>query len=134
MSNKRNSNFYVFLGKQLLKEHGGIQIHALGNAVYVAANSAENLVRNEYAVFKKIETTTIDHKTSDGQGPSKKAKLIIILEKHEDFDKNYENFEKVRAEQAATKELLKKEEKEKEESNAASKEKEERIAETEGSV
>jgi DNA-binding protein len=45
VSNKRNQNFYVFLGKQLLKEHGKIEFHALGNAVSIAVTSAENLVR-----------------------------------------------------------------------------------------
>ena len=45
VSNKRNQNFYVFLGKQLLKEHAKIEFHALGNAVSIAVTSAENLVR-----------------------------------------------------------------------------------------
>jgi DNA-binding protein len=45
VSNKRNQNFYVFLGKQLLKEHDWIEFQALGNAVSTAVMSAENLVR-----------------------------------------------------------------------------------------
>lgn len=45
VSNKRNQNFYVFLGKQLLKEHEFIEFQALGNAVSTAVMSAENLVR-----------------------------------------------------------------------------------------
>lgn len=45
VSNKRNQNFYVFLGKQLLKEHAWIEFHALGNAVSTAVMTAENLVR-----------------------------------------------------------------------------------------
>jgi DNA-binding protein len=56
VSNKRNQNFYVFLGKQLLKEHDWIEFQALGNAVSTAVMSAENLVRNQYAVFKEIKT------------------------------------------------------------------------------
>lgn len=31
-------------------------------------------------------------------GQAKKAKLFIRLEKHADFQKNYDNFEKIRAE------------------------------------
>lgn len=45
VSNKRNQNFYVFLSKQLLKEHEWIEFQALGNAVSTAVMSAENLVR-----------------------------------------------------------------------------------------
>lgn len=35
-------------------------------------------------------------------GQAKKAKLFIRLEKHADFEKNYENFEKIRAENEKT--------------------------------
>ena len=45
VSNKRNSKFYVYLGKQLLREHGSIELHALGNAVSTSVQAAENLVR-----------------------------------------------------------------------------------------
>ena len=52
--------------------------------------------RNEYAQFKEIKTQTITmERERDGQ--AKKAKLFIRLEKHADFEKNYENFEKIRA-------------------------------------
>ena len=55
------------------------------------------LYRNEYAQFKEIKTQTITmERERDGQ--AKKAKLFIRLEKHADFEKNYENFEKIRAE------------------------------------
>jgi len=45
VSNKKNSNFYVFLGKKYLEEHDTIELHALGNAVSTAVIAAENLVR-----------------------------------------------------------------------------------------
>ena len=45
VSTKRNSNFYVFLGKQILKDHETIELHALGNAVSASVMAAENLVR-----------------------------------------------------------------------------------------
>ena len=58
------------------------------------------LYRNEYANFKEIKTQTITMERSerDRDGQAKKAKLFIRLEKHADFEKNYENFEKIRAE------------------------------------
>ena len=56
--------------------------------------------RNNYAVFKEIRTQTItmDRKENDKDGQAKKAKLFIKLVKHADFQKNYDNFEKIRAE------------------------------------
>ena len=53
--------------------------------------------RNHYAVFKEIKTQTITmEREKDGQ--QKKAKLFIRLEKHEDFDKNIAEFERIKAE------------------------------------
>ena len=45
VSNKKNANFYVFLGKKYLEEHDTIELHALGNAVSTSVIAAENLVR-----------------------------------------------------------------------------------------
>lgn len=45
VSNKRKAKFYVYLGKQILKDHNTIQLHALGNAVSTSVQAAENLVR-----------------------------------------------------------------------------------------
>ena len=59
VSNKRNQNFYVYLGKQFLETHDNIEFHALGNAVSTAVMAAENLVRNTYATMEKIRTETI---------------------------------------------------------------------------
>ena len=60
------------------------------------------LNRNEYAVFKEVKTQTITTERQDEReqrdGESKKAKLFIRLEKHADFDKNYEKFEQLKAE------------------------------------
>ena len=58
------------------------------------------IFRNKYAVFKEIRTQTItmDRKENDKDGQAKKAKLFIKLVKHTDFQKNYDNFEKIRAE------------------------------------
>lgn len=53
--------------------------------------------RNEYAEFQEIKTQTITmEREKDGQ--AKKAKLFIRLVKHADFQKNYDKFEAIRAE------------------------------------
>ncbi|CDW77678.1 uncharacterized protein at2g34160-like [Stylonychia lemnae] len=93
VSNKRNAKFYVYLGKQILKDHQTIQLHALGNAVSTSVQAAENLVRNNYATFKQIKTETVDVENNQ-----KKAKLFITLEKHADFDANIAKFELIKQE------------------------------------
>ena len=45
VSNKRNKKLYLFLGKQLLKEHGWIELQALGKAITIAVETADALVR-----------------------------------------------------------------------------------------
>mmetsp|Transcript_3122 Transcript_3122/g.2096 ORF Transcript_3122/g.2096 Transcript_3122/m.2096 type:complete len:139 (+) Transcript_3122:65-481(+) len=97
VSNKKNSNFYVFLGKQYLDKWGEVHFHALGNAVSTAVIATENLVRNEYGVFKSVKTETI---TLPGEGDRqvKKAKLIVTLVKHANFKENMEKFNKTREE------------------------------------
>ena len=57
--------------------------------------------RNEYAQFVKIHTETITMDRSEKDGQQKKAKLFIKLEKHANFDKNIESFEKIKAENEA---------------------------------
>ena len=52
VSNKKNANFYVFLGKKYLEEHETIEMQALGNAISTSAIAAENLVRYLSQVFK----------------------------------------------------------------------------------
>lgn len=59
--------------------------------------------RNNYANFKEIKTQTITMDQKDREGQSKKAKLFIRLDKHAQFDENYANFEKIRAENDAKK-------------------------------
>lgn len=56
-------------------------------------------IRYNYATFKEIKTQTISMQNDRGEAGQmqKKAKLFIRLEKHDDFEKNMENFEKIKA-------------------------------------
>jgi len=58
--------------------------------------ASENLVRNNYAVFKEIRTRTITVQGS--RGDSKKAKLFITLQRSEDFFENMKKFNDIREE------------------------------------
>ncbi len=111
VSTKKNPNFYVFLGKKYLEENETVELHALGNAVSISVIAAENLVRNNYATFQRIETRTIT--VPGNKGDSKKAKLFITLKRSPEFFENMEKFNKIREENEALK-------KKNEEANATS--------------
>jgi len=96
VSVKKNPNFYVFLGKKYFETHETIELHALGNAVSTSVIASENLVRNNYAVFKEIRTRTITVQGS--RGDSNKAKLFITLKRSEDFFENMKKFNDIREE------------------------------------
>lgn len=98
VSVKKNPNFYVFLGKKYLETHETIELHALGNAVSTSVIAAENLVRNNYATFEKIQTKTITVQASNNRGDSKKAKLFITLKRSPEFFENMKRFNEIREE------------------------------------
>lgn len=98
VSVKKNPNFYVFLGKKYLETHETIELHALGNAVSTSVIAAENLVRNNYATFQKIQTKTITVQASNNRGDSKKAKLFITLKRSPEFFENMKRFNEIREE------------------------------------
>ena len=100
VSSKRNANFYVYLGKKILESHETVELHALGNAVSLGVTAAENLVRNNYAQFISINTSTIS--MEDG---SKKAKLVVKVKRHADFLENMKKFNEISEENKA-RELL----------------------------
>lgn len=95
MSTKKNSNFYVFLGKKYLEDYETIELHALGNAVSTSVIAAENLVRNKYATFAEIKTKTI---TVQGRTEGKKGKLFITLNRSPTFFEELKKFNEIRDE------------------------------------
>ena len=101
VSTKKNSNFYVFLGKKYLEENETVELHALGNAVSISVIAAEKLVRNNYATFLEIKTKTIT--VQGNKGDSKKAKLFITLKRSPEFFENMEKFNQVREQNEAKK-------------------------------
>ena len=103
VSLKKNPNFYVFLGKRYLEIHETVELHALGNAVCTSVIASENLVRNQYATFKSIRTMTIpvSSKTappSSKTESSRKAKLLITLQRGPDFFENMRKFQEIKEE------------------------------------
>ena len=107
VSNRKNKSFYVFLGKKILEKHDTLVMNALGNAATTSVIAAESLVRNGYAEYVKLETQTIDveqSRTRDGEVKEEgaktvsRAKLLLTLKKHKDFDLNMKKFNEIREE------------------------------------
>ena len=109
VSNRKNSSLYVYVCKRILEKHDTVILNALGNATTIAVIAAENLVRNGYADYQRLETKTIDveqHKRDgeeeeakgDSKGTRQKAKLLITLKKSKDFDANLAKFNTIREE------------------------------------
>ena len=92
--------------KKILEKHGNVIMNALGNATSIAVIAAENLVRNGYAEYERLETKTIEVEQSRGgrgnqdEEPRKssKAKLLITLKKSKNFDENMRKFNEIRDE------------------------------------
>ena len=108
VSNRKNSSLYVYVCKRILEKHDTVILNALGNATTIAVIAAENLVRNGYAEYQRLETKTIDVEQNkrgdeeeakeDSRGTRQKAKLLITLKKSKDFDANLAQFNKIREE------------------------------------
>ena len=86
----RNFGFYIGLGKNLLREHGHIELSGLGNAITNTIRAAERLVSFGYADLTSFQTDTV---TVDNK---KNAKAIIQLNKAAGFDKVYDDYENSR--------------------------------------
>ena len=113
VSNRKNQSFYVYLCKKTLEQFDTLELHALGNASTVSVIAAESLVKNGYAEYVKLDTTTIEveeqrrgrdkkaDETKDGEKKAdqrlvKRAKLLITLKKSKDFDLNMKKFQEIK--------------------------------------
>eukprot|EP00210_Caulerpa_lentillifera_P006144 g5871.t1 len=100
---KKPLYFYVNLSKKLLAEHGEVQLSALGFAMSNMVSVAEILKKEGMVVEKKL-STCIDTLTDRGRPrPVRKPKMEIILIKSAEFDKLFEEQQKVREAKAAEK-------------------------------
>ncbi|CAO2841290.1 unnamed protein product [Amaranthus hypochondriacus] len=79
--------FYVNLAKRYMQQHHEVELSALGMAIATVVSVAEILKNSGHAVEKKIMTSTVDIKDDSRGRPVQKAKIEILLEKSENFDK-----------------------------------------------
>lgn len=100
---KKPLYFYVNLAKKLLAEHGEVQLSALGFAMSNMVSVAE-ILKKEGMVIEKQLSTSIDTLTDRGRPrPVRKPKMEIVLVKSKDFDKLFEEQQKIREAKALEK-------------------------------
>eukprot|EP01017_Pseudomicrothorax_dubius_P006013 TRINITY_DN1164_c0_g1_i1.p1 TRINITY_DN1164_c0_g1~~TRINITY_DN1164_c0_g1_i1.p1 ORF type:complete len:117 (-),score=41.75 TRINITY_DN1164_c0_g1_i1:142-492(-) len=95
VSTRRDRRFFLYLSKVILKEFKSIELHALGEAISTGVNVAEQLSRLGYVTIQKIETLTFSSEQKGRDDRSfnrKKVKMIIVLQRANDFEKLMENF------------------------------------------
>ena len=88
ISTKKNMNFFVFLSKIFLKHFEEIELHALGQAVSKCALLGEKLQRFGLGEMTSIQTFefTSEPREGDNRPPFKKVKMIIKIQRTEDFE------------------------------------------------
>lgn len=86
---------YVGASKEILKEKGLVELHALGEATANAVRAAEMLVSLGYAKLEKFETLTVSE-SSQAEVNRSRNKVILKLSKAPTFDKAYDDFNKTR--------------------------------------
>ena len=74
-----------------------MEFHALGNATGICVMAAESLQRNEYGIIKSIQTKTVTLDGRDGR-EAKKAKLLILVDRHPKFFDNMKRFQAIKEE------------------------------------
>ncbi|KAF8392264.1 hypothetical protein HHK36_022606 [Tetracentron sinense] len=86
-STKKPMFFYVNLAKKYLLQYSEIELSALGLAISTVVTISEILKNNGLAIEKKISTSTVGMKDEMKGRLVPKAKIEIVLEKTESFNK-----------------------------------------------
>ncbi|KAF1880291.1 hypothetical protein Lal_00048927, partial [Lupinus albus] len=79
--------FYVNLAKRYIQQHNEVELSALGMAITTVVTIAEILKNNGLATEKKVLTSTVGMKDENKGRMVQKAKIEIVLEKSDKFDK-----------------------------------------------
>ena len=100
VSANRSFSFFVYQAKKFFKvaeEKPIVELHAIGSAISVAVQAAETLIKYGYATYAEIRTDRVEVDRENGN-KLQRAKLFITLNKSDDFDKAWEDFESKREE------------------------------------
>ena len=88
---------YVGASKEILKDAGNIELHALGEATSNAIRAAEMLCSLGYSTLERFETLTVSEPDKNGVTRSR-SKVIVKLSKAPSFQKAYDSFKSSRKE------------------------------------
>ncbi|XP_058223516.1 uncharacterized protein At2g34160 [Rhododendron vialii] len=79
--------FYVNLAKRYMQQHNEVELSALGMAITTVVTIAEILKNNGLATEKKVLTSTVGMKDETKGRLIQKARIEIVLQKTEKFDR-----------------------------------------------
>ncbi len=94
VSSKKDPKSYKLIAKLILRKFGVAELRSLGNASESVVQLAESLVRNNFAVFEKIESGVTDLDDANNEtGTRKGIKFTVLLKKSPQFDELTKNLE-----------------------------------------
>ena len=94
VSSKKDPKSYKLLVKLILRKFGKAELRSLGNASESVVQLAESLVRNQFAVYEKIESGLTDLDDANNEtGTRKGIKFVVQLRKSTQFDELTKNLE-----------------------------------------
>ena len=87
VSGKKDPKSYKLLVKFVLRKFGVAELRSLGNASESVVQLAESLVRNNFAVYQKIESSITDLSNENGEAGTRTGiKFTVVLRKSPQFD------------------------------------------------
>lgn len=95
VSLKRSYTSFVYQSKEILKQNNTVELHGLGAAVANAIRAAEMLCSNGYTTLETFQTMSVAEPDKEGVSRNR-TKVVLVLNKAENFDQVYEDFEKTR--------------------------------------
>lgn len=101
VSSKRPFSVFVMEAKQVLRKLETVELHAVGEAITYSVRVADVLGSNGYTTLQKFETTSIEENDYNGN-PSRRAKVVIVLKRTQDFARLDAEFEQQREARTAS--------------------------------
>lgn len=94
VSSKKNPKSYKLICKIILKKFGFVELRSLGNAAESAVKLAEMMVRNGFAEFENIVSSTTELEDSNNDsGVRQGIQFCVKLKKSKEFDNLFTEFD-----------------------------------------
>jgi len=81
-------NRFFEVGIRYLYTMDEIELHSVGDAIYVAVAVGDKLVRDQLASWKSFRTSTVEFDLDQVKRTIKKPRTIAILRRHQNFQNN----------------------------------------------